>query len=122
MGYERHRELNVPSSVLAYHCHRIVPETDISEVNWRIAVYEIIVTVLSFFLACVLNGLCFFWGLGERFPGSGARGLLFSFSSCVLFYVGDITTVKLFYDSTLNLADTLPVCRNLEEIDCSLSS
>lgn len=86
------------------------------------AVCEFSVIIEAPFLAYALDAPSSRWVTHARICSGCARGALFWFPSCILYFVVEETFRKLFDDSTFDLSHGLLSCRRSQEPDWSGSS
>lgn len=122
-GYECWCELIVPlPRLLTYVSYQIVSEPDLREAIYRIAVCELTVLVLAFFLACARNDPCSRWFIDERTRGGRACGVIFPLPSSVGRLVDEEAFMKVFDDSSFDLTHALLPFRRTQETNLCASS
>lgn len=123
-GYAFRPELIVPPPLLlAYFSSRIVNETKLCLVIWRIAVSELTALVVARVSLVVCSGRSrFSRGIDAKIRGWDDSGRLFPFPARVFCLVADESLLKLFDNPSFDLNHALIAFRRTKEVDWSKSS
>lgn len=115
--------INIQSSfVLAYFCYPIVAEKNLFAAIWRIAVCDLSVLVIPFFLACARYSLCFRWTFDAKTCKRDASGAIIRWPSRALNLFDHHVLMRLFEDSSFEVVQTLLAFSSSQDIGWWVSS